>query len=131
MSVEDSSATAAIRICSASTEVGQISSTIPLMPTRTIERATSPARESRWIYESKLTSPDIEAHIEGLLSLIEEHRTDFESLPKDCEIDIWCTISTEREFVGLSLSRSILRRAAAFGLEIIFGIYRGDKSETH
>lgn len=131
MKAEDSFATAAIRICSPHTDLAHISSVIPLKPTRTIENGKSPARESRWIYESTISSPDIEPHVESLLSLIEEHRANFESLPKDCEIDIWCTISTAREFVGLSLSRSILQRASALRLELIFGIYRGDEAGTH
>ena len=127
----ESYATAAIRISAGATDVSQIAALIPLTPTRKTERAKSSAAESRWIYESDLPSSSIEDHVEGLLSLIEANRSSFKALPTDCEIDIWCTISSQREFVGFYLSRGLLKRAASLDVEFVFSVYRGSESDVH
>jgi hypothetical protein len=124
-------ATAAIRVSASATDVSQIAALIPLMPTRKTERAKSAAAESRWVYESDLSSSSIEDQIENLLSLIEANRSSFKTLPADCEIDIWCTISSQREFVGFYLSRALLKRAASLDVEFVFSVYRGNESDAH
>src|SRR5688500_8619889 len=121
MRIEDCFATAAIRICAKKTDPLKISAIIPLRPTRITDGSKAAGGEFRWIYESTLVSAEIEPHIDGLIGVIELHRAKFDQLPEDCEIDIWCTISSAREFVGLSLSRKTLERAAALNLELIFG----------
>jgi hypothetical protein len=128
---DEESALAVIRVSASSTSIDKLESLIPLTPTRKVDGKQSKAGESKWIYESKSPSPSIEDHISGLLTLLEEHRSSFELLPRDCEIDIWCTISTSKEFSGFGLSRDLLRRAAELRLQLVFGIYRGEDSKKH
>lgn len=123
-------AAAAIRISASATDVEQIASQLPVIATRKISRSGSYASESKWIYESDLDSESIEEHIEGLLCLIEVNRMSFQSLPSDCSIDIWCTVSSEREFSGFSLPRALVKRAASLDVEFIFSVYRATEALT-
>jgi hypothetical protein len=119
METDEHFALAAIRVSGQTTDIAQIASRIPLPPTRKVDAKHSASQESRWIYESTISSSLIEDHIAAL----EGHRTSFESLPADCQIDIWCTISTSREFAGFGLSRDVLQRASSLNLQFVFGIY--------
>lgn len=131
MRIDESFASAAIRISSKNASGSELQAMIPLTPSRVVDRNSSSAGESRWILESEATSTAVEQHIEDLITLIEKNRSAFGALPQDCEVDIWCTVSSPREFIGLALSRNILRRIAALNLELVFGFYRGDDSSTH
>lgn len=73
----------------------------------------------------------IEEHIAALLSILEEHAVSFTALPSDCRVDIWCTISSHREFVGFSLPRESIVRAARLGVEFIFSVYKGENVDLH
>jgi len=115
--------TAALRISAPVTKAQEIAERLAVKPTRLVEKGKSPARESRWIYESSSTSEDIEAHIDELIALMERNGSGFSSLPPDCQIDIWCTINMEKEFLGFSLPSNLMQRAVALTVDIVFSVY--------
>lgn len=131
MENEKRSAAATIRVSSPTASASEVASVIHLQPTRLVQRAESAAVEARWLLDSHLPqSASIEEHIEALLFLAEQHKTEFESLPPDCAVDIWCTISSQREFAGFALPKAIVQRAAVLGLEFVFSVYCGADSGT-
>lgn len=125
-------AAAAIRVSSPTVSANEMAFVLHLQPTRLVERSESAAIEARWLLDSHLPeSASIEEHIEALLSLIEEHKPEFQSLPPDCAIDIWCTISSLREFVGFALPKTIIQRAAVLGLDFVFSVYRNEEEAPY
>jgi hypothetical protein len=131
MEDEERSAAATIRVSSPTASANEVASVIHLQPTRLVQRVESAAVEARWLFDSHLPeSASIEEHIEALLYLVEKHKPEFESLPPDCAVDIWCTISSQKEFVGFALPKAIIQRAAVLGLEFVFSVYCGADSGT-
>lgn len=131
MENEVSSTTATIRVSSPTASANEVASIIQLQPTRLVQREVTAAVEARWLFDSQLPETvSIEEHIEVLLFLIEKHKAEFESLPSDCVVDIWCTISSQGEFVGFALPRVIVQRVAALGLELVFSVYCGGDGEA-
>ncbi|SRR6266851_1719539 len=126
--VEGKSSEAAMRICSSKRSARELASVLPFTPSRLVERGSrlngGKAHDSRWILDSPLAeSSPIEEHINYFLNLLESNSTQLQSLPSDCEADIWCTISSSNEFAGFSLDRALLKRLAAKNLELVFSVY--------
>jgi len=74
-----------------------------------------------------LESAAVEEHIESLLTLAENYRSAFDALPPDCEVDIWCTVSSDEEFLGLSLDQNLIGRLASLRMGLVFGGYVDSK----
>ncbi len=124
MDIEDRFSAAVIRVSSPSVPASELAALLHIQPTRLVEQPKSSGAEARWFFESKLPeSASIEEHIEDLLSLIEKHKAEFESLPPDCETDIWCTISSSSEFAGFVLSKKLIQRANRLGISFVFSVY--------
>jgi hypothetical protein len=65
----------------------------------------------------------IEAHIQSLINLIDQHRTAFDAIPPDCEMDIWCTVTSAEEFTGFAFSRELLNRIASLNVGLVVSCY--------
>src|SRR6267142_6354769 len=117
----------AMRICSFKRSAAEIATLLPFPPSRLVERGPDQKKEpkdSRWILDSPL--PDtvsVEEHIQYFVNLLETNSKGLRNLPRDCEIDIWCTISSTTEFNGFSLDRTLLKRLTTANVELIFGVY--------
>jgi hypothetical protein len=123
---------AALRVSSSERSASEIESLLGLKPSRSVERGTyktangsdSYRQESRWILDSTLDDDrSVEEHIEHLLKVVEDTRSRVQALPQDCEIDIWCTVSSDNGFAGLSIEKEVIKRAAAAGVSLVLSVY--------
>lgn len=123
---------AALRVSSRQRSASDIASLLGLKPSRSVERGTYKTanggdayrEESRWIFDSTLAdTSSIEEHIGHLLKIIEDSRSSLQRLPKDCEIDIWCTVSSDSGFAGFCFDKELIKRAAAASVDVIFSVY--------
>jgi Domain of unknown function (DUF4279) len=126
------SAEAALRVSSRERSASEIASFLGLKPSRSVERGAYKTtngtdgyrEESRWILDSTLDDGhSVEEHIEHLLKVVEDSRSRLQRLPEDCEIDIWCTVSSDSGFAGLSFDKDVIKRAAAVSVGLILSVY--------
>lgn len=136
---DEKSATAVLRVCSAVRTAAELAALLPIGPTRLVGPAASSRPlvgrdtpgEARWMIDSALSETEpIEAHIESLINLIDQHRPAFDAVPSDCEMDIWCTVTSAEEFTGFALSRELLNRIASLKVGLVFGCYLDSVPET-
>jgi hypothetical protein len=126
------SATAVLRVCSAVRTAAELAALLPIGPSRLVGPAASlrplvdrdTPGDARWLIDSTLSEAEpIVAHIESLIKLIDQHRTAFDVLPPDCEMDIWCTVTSAEEFTGFALSRELLNRIASLNIGLVLSCY--------
>jgi len=130
---------AALRVCSSIRTASDIASRLPIKPSRLVEKdSASPttrtpraASDARWILDSGLAdATPIEDHIHSFVRLLEQHAESFKKLPDDCEIDVWCTISSSEKFAGFSVDWQLIERLAAYHVGLVFSVYAGQPKDS-
>jgi hypothetical protein len=121
-----------IRIVSSELGVEDISKRLDLQPTRTGRNhgSSGAVPDERWFLDCDLPdSESIETQLRATLDRMWQSREKFQALRSVADVDIWCTVSTPKEFAGFVLEREIVERAAALGVDFVFSVYAG--SEKH
>lgn len=87
-----------------------------------------PREQTFWAWESKSpqTAP-LESHLEEVLAFILSIG-EFERIRKDCEIDVFCMLSTTNGQGGAPISHHLMAKMAALKLNLVLDIY-GDSEE--
>jgi hypothetical protein len=130
--LQEKSVEAALRISSRERSASDIASLIGVKPSRSVERGhfknvgggDAYREESRWILDSAMPdASSVEEHIGHLIKVVEDSRSRLQRLPNDCEIDIWCTVSSDGGFAGVCFDKDLIKRAAAVSVDVIFSVY--------
>jgi len=123
---------ASITILSPKLEISEINKLLGITPSsysdkgsplnkRNPEGRKRPA--SSWILESDLDSmSDLDAHIEYLLSIVEQKKQEFQELSNNsCKLEIFCGIFLADEDYGgsFTLSSTLIKRLTILPLDII------------
>lgn len=76
-----------------------------------------------WAWESR--SPQtagLESHLQEVLVLIDSIKA-FDQIRKDCEIDVFCMLSTTNGQGGAVVPHPLMARMAALELDLVFDVY--------
>lgn len=85
--------------------------------------------QTLWAWESR--SPQaatLESHLQEVLAFVDSLE-EFEQVRKDCEIDIFCMLSTTNGQGGASLPHRLMSKMAALEIDLVLDIY-GDSDES-
>ncbi len=77
-----------------------------------------------WILDSGLTdSQPLDAHIEKLISYVEQNISVLRDMLVDCEIDMWCAFTSSNGQGGFLLDARLLKRLTVIPVDIMVSIY--------
>lgn len=79
---------------------------------------------SYWSLESSLNpSAKFESHVAEILNYIESKADVFSRMQNECEIDLFCMLSSDNGQGGFSLPVSLSEKLSEYRLDIVFDIY--------
>jgi hypothetical protein len=102
---------------------------LQLQPTRTwnigdARKSGGSYPASTWSFESpEFEKPFIHEALAAVVSFIEVHGLNLSSLPADFEAHIQCVGYHEQSSPGFHISKNLLAKLAALGLELDFDLY--------
>jgi len=124
---------ACVRISSKTLNVAEITSMLGIEPTNSHEKGTRMSirnpksrirQESVWILESGINSEEpFDAHLERLVSFIEEKAEQLQRLMPMCYIDIFCGFFAEEGQGTLHLRATLLKRIMVIPIDIVIDLY--------
>lgn len=127
---------AALRISCKFKSVAEITKILGTEPSRSINKGAQVStrgpnypisEESRWILDSKVAETEpLEKHIEKLILYIEQHTIALKKLTSDCNIELWCTFSSDSGQGGFVLDANLLKRLTLFRIDLIVSLYSSD-----
>ena len=80
--------------------------------------------EACWFLDSVLMESDpLEEHIKSLLSFIEQHSESFQTLKKDCLIEIRCAFSSENGQGGFVMDSCLIKKLADISVDLVVMLY--------
>src|SRR4051812_39335677 len=115
-----SAASATIRVISTSRNIDEISRLLHAIPSRTSAESksisSSVVDEVRWMLDSTSdeTMP-LEEHVKELLVVLRGREDAVKTLVDECQVDLWCTVTSSAQFTGLVFDRSTIEQVAALG----------------
>jgi len=120
-----------VRISSCELSAHDIQELVNLQASRLVEpKDGEESGESRFIFNGNIAEDEsVEAHLVGLYSELETVREKLALLPSEAEIDIWCTIYNEGEFVGFAIENNLLANLAQLGVNLVFSYYQHTDSD--
>ena len=120
-----------VRISSCELSAHDIQELVNLQANRLVEPKDGEGTgESRFILSGEISEHEsVEAHLAGLCSVLDTVQEKLALLPSEAEIDIWCTIYNEGEFVGFSIEKDILSNLAQLGVNLVFSYYEHSNSD--
>ena len=129
---------AALRVCSDGYEVGSITESLGLEPTRWYLKGTPVSlqlpdtlrQHSVWLLQPSLDpSQSLEDHLERILEILEHRTAGVTSLiERGCSVEIVCSVSSESGQAGTVLSASLLRRLADQRIDVLLSLYPPESS---
>lgn len=111
----------------------EISKRLNLVPERVIERgeyfykSRKKRSETMWFYKNEFPEENsLDEHLENILSTMEEKKAEFIDLSNNgCVFNLSCFASSDNGQGGIMLNNDLIKRLAAWPIEIIFDLYLG------
>lgn len=123
--MKQASTEAVARISSRKISADEMRRIVQITPSRLVDlKGKQRSEDARLIIRSIVPEQEsTEEHIADLCSELSSAQSRLRDLPSDTEIDIWCTIYSEGEFVGLALEHALLTKMAKLGVNLIISYY--------
>ena len=135
VSRDEKRASASLRISSRVRSASEITGLMGIPPSRVYEKGDlvsvkSPQptyrQDTMWILASGLRESDsLDDHVASICRLIKEHRSEFDQLRSDCDVDVFCGFFSDSGQAGFGLSSETLEEIGKLQVDLIFDVYPG------
>ena len=79
---------------------------------------------SIWELKSKLSEDsDLPDQVSSLLAVIESKASQFESLLRECDAEIWCFVTFDGSQCGFVLDQALIKKLSSLSISLVFDIY--------
>lgn len=120
---------ATLRIFSENYSLAQLENFIGV-PTRGFSKGDSYSHGKKirektfWSFESQVPSSEkFESHLVDIISFLEKHKSTFSIIENDCEIDLFCMLSSNNGQGGFVLPYQLVDEISKYHLNIVFDVY--------
>ena len=80
-----------------------------------------------WSKRSSLPSAEnVDLHLSELLDFLDLRKSKLADMPKDCEMDIFCMLSSNNGQGGAILSSKVLKRLSSHDVNLVLDVYCED-----
>lgn len=81
-------------------------------------------KHTYWALEStRSPNGQLESHLEELLDYVDSRSTLFNNIKQECDIDIFCMLSSDNGQGGAVLSSRVMKRLSSCGFDLVFDVY--------